>query len=82
MATKTTRVCDVCGKETGHIVAKLFYVPIVKGVSSRTVSNYTHRLDVGSCCSLNSGRNRFLKILKWRQRQTKEEYDKVRSNGA
>lgn len=78
MAIKTTRICDVCGKETNNIVAKLFYVPVVKGVSNRTTSNYTHRLDVGSCCSINGGRNRFLKMLKWRERLSKKEYEKVR----
>jgi hypothetical protein len=70
-----TRTCDICRRPTNRIVAKLNYIPVVGNkAKERTHSHYTHHLDVGECCG-----TKILSTFNFRERMTKEQYNKVRS---
>jgi hypothetical protein len=68
--------CDVCGKATEQIVAKLTFIPMIPGVTRSAHSNYSHHADVGSCC-----REKVLKAIHFRKRTTVEEYQRSRRKG-
>ncbi len=70
------RTCDICGEPTQQIVAKLHYIPVIKGFRA-VHSNYTHHADVGSCCA-----GRVLKGFNFRKRMTASEYSEARRVGA
>lgn len=76
VARTTNLVCDVCGKATERIVAKLLYVPMIPGVNRSAHSNYTHHCDVGVCCQ-----QRLVRGFRFRKRQTAGEYHASRRNG-
>jgi hypothetical protein len=81
MARTTTNTCDVCKKPCEHIVAKMYYGPMVKGSSKAYHSNYSHHLDVGECCGVNAPGRNILKIFNWRERMSAKEYAESRKNG-
>lgn len=61
-------VCDVCGKPTEEIVAKMFISPLRRGVTAHHAA-YSHRLDVGACCQ-----PKVMKAFRWVKRTTAKEY--------
>ena len=76
MARNISLVCDVCKKPTERIVGKLFYAPIIPGVSNSVHSNYTHHLDVGVCC-----KDRLLRSFAFKKRVKAREYHERRKAG-
>jgi len=54
--------CDICGKPTEKIEAKLFAVP-----SRNHRMHYSHHADVGECCW-----NRLLDLFHWSERVTRK----------
>lgn len=69
MARSETLLCDVCGKPTERIVAKIYFTPTIPGVQKAVHSNYSHHADVGTCCS-----TRVVKGLRMKKRTSAEEY--------
>ncbi len=66
--------CDVCRKVTDEIVGKLFFTPLTPGRGANNFSNnYSHHLDVGSCCA-----SRLLSGFNWQERLTAKEYHQSR----
>ena len=68
MARTERMSCDLCGKDTTKIVAKLTLIPTRPGINL-THSNYTAHADVGECCS-----ESVLKLAKWQKRLNKSQY--------
>lgn len=60
--------CDICRRPTEHIVAKLYYSPLIPGKKSHHAS-YTFHLDVGECCN-----TKIKNAFGWRKRTTAAEY--------
>jgi hypothetical protein len=58
--------CDVCGKPTSKIVAKLYLAPTKgeRGLIAAVGSDYTASMDVGVCCT-----ESIPKIGKWTKRK-------------
>jgi hypothetical protein len=73
MSRNTTLKCDICRKETEHIAAKLFYTPVINGLSKAVHSNYSHHCDVGICC-----KDKVLSLFNFSRRQTAEQYQAAR----
>lgn len=69
MSRNTKLTCDVCRKETEKIAAKLFYTPVINGLSKAVHSNYSHHCDVGICC-----KDKVLALFNFSKRQTAEQY--------
>jgi hypothetical protein len=76
VAREVIKRCDVCGKPTERIVAKIQFIPMIPGVSRSVHSNYTHHADVGVCCEA-----KLLRGFKWRKRLTAAEYHDSRKAG-
>lgn len=76
MARKMDYVCDVCKKPTKRIVGKLFFTPMISGVSRGVHSNYSHHADVGECC-----KKKLLNGFNFSARMSKREYAEKRKNG-
>lgn len=73
MARKAVLKCDICNRETNLIVGKLTYIEIIPGVSRGTHSNYSHHLDVGTCC-----KEKLFKAWNFRKRMTADQYRESR----
>lgn len=76
MARKTTKICDICKKETEQIAGKLFFTPVTNGRSSVDHTNYSHHADVGVCC-----RDKLLRGFSFTKRLTAEQYQAQRKAG-
>lgn len=59
-------ICDICGKPTDQVAAKLWYAPTE---GPQRVERYTHHLDVGDCCH-----HKVMNQFKWHKRQTATQY--------
>ena len=73
MARAVAVTCDICGKPTEKVVAKLFFTPMIAGVNRAVHSNYSHHADVGVCCQ-----PRLLRSFKFQKRLTATEYHERR----
>jgi transcriptional regulator of met regulon len=77
LARKILKRCDICGKPTDQIAAKLLYVPVLPDNRGRRAhSNYSHHADVGVCCA-----EKLLKLFQFQPRTTAAEYQKRRKAG-
>lgn len=64
--------CDVCGKETDAIVAKLYLAPVIPGKTRVTATHYNRSLDIGNhpeCVKAVHA------LGNWTKRRTREEYN-------
>lgn len=68
MARHEVQSCDMCGKPTNRIIAKLTLIPARPG-ASLTHSNYTAHADIGECCF-----QELSKLVKWQKRLKFSEY--------
>lgn len=66
------QTCDMCKKPTTEIAHKILLTPMPRHGKSMQ-SEYTHHADIGICCQ-----GRIKQLVNFRQRRTREQYNKDR----